>query len=99
MQKLINVIALTSGLVSASIVGAGGYVYLNSEALIEGAKARVTEEVMSAVTGALPGMLDGALPEIPSLPSTTGGVTPLPSTTGGVVPGPSSAPSFPSSPF
>lgn len=99
MQKLINVIALTSGLVSASIVGAGSYVYLNSEALIEGTKARITEEVMGAVTGALPGMLDGALPEIPSLPSTTGGVTPLPSTTGGVVPAPASAPSFPSSPF
>ena len=86
MQKIINAIALTSGLVSASIIGAGGYVYLNSEALIEGAKARVTEEVMGAVTGALPGMMSGAMPEVPSLPSTTGGVAPVPGVDASAIP-------------
>ena len=33
---------------------------------------------MEAVTGALPGMVDTALPEIPSMPSSTGDVMPMP---------------------
>ena len=35
MQKLINVLALTSFAVSAAVVGAGAYVYVNKDALIK----------------------------------------------------------------
>ena len=35
MQKLINVIALLSGLTSAALIGGAGYVLLNKDALIE----------------------------------------------------------------
>ena len=39
MQKLVNGIALLSGLVTLSIVGAGAYLYLNKDAMIEQVKA------------------------------------------------------------
>ena len=43
MQKLINVLAVLSFLGTASIVGAGAYVYLNKDALIESAKEEATK--------------------------------------------------------
>jgi|TARA_B100000287_G_scaffold233427_1_gene219769 hypothetical protein len=73
MQKVINVLALTSFAVSASIVGGGAYVYLNKDALIESAKAAATKAATEAVAGALPGMIDSAMPE---LPGQTGGIAP-----------------------
>lgn len=80
MQKLINVIALLSGLTSAALIGGAGYVLLNKDALIDQAKSAATKAATEAVTAALPGMLDAAMPEIPELPSTTGGVVPEAST-------------------
>ena len=43
MQKLINVVALLSGLVSLSVVGGGAYLYLNKDVLIERARKNATE--------------------------------------------------------
>ena len=90
MQKLINVVALLSGLTSLSLIGGGAYVYLNKDALIEQAKSAATKAATEAVAGALPGMLDASMPE---LPGATGGVipaapgaSPLPSTTGPAIP-------------
>ena len=65
MQKLINIVALLSGLVSLSVVGGGAYLYLNKDVLIERARKNATEAVTKAVTVALPGMVDAAVPEIP----------------------------------
>ena len=36
-----------------------------------------------AVAGALPGMLDGMMPEMPELPGATGGAIPTPSSSNG----------------
>jgi len=87
MQKLVNVIALLSGLVSLSVVGGGTYLYLNKDALIDQVKEQATEQITEAITGALPGMLDSAMPELPSV---TGedvpGLPPTPSVTGGALP-------------
>ena len=80
MQKLVNVIALLSGLVSLSVLGGGAYLYVNKDALIEDARAKATEAITEAVTEALPGMVDAAMPEIPApaeLPKSTGGVLPF----------------------
>jgi len=82
MQKLINLIALLSGLVSLSVVGGGAYLYLNKDTLIEDARTKVTKAVTEAVTEALPGMIDGAMPELPkvtgpSMPTTTGPALPF----------------------
>ena len=92
MQKLINVVALLSGLTSLSLIGGGAYAYLNKDALIEQAKSAATKAATEAVAGALPGMLDAAMP---AMPEVTGGVipaapgaSPLPSTTGPAIPMP-----------
>ena len=74
MQKLINVIALLSGLTSLAVLGGGAYLYMNKDTLVEDARAKVTKAVTEAVTEALPGMLDGAMPE---LPKTTGPAMPF----------------------
>jgi len=82
MQKLINLIALLSGLVSLSVVGGGAYLYLNKDTLIEDARTKVTKAVTEAVTEALPGMIDGAMPKMPevtgpAMPTTTGPALPF----------------------
>jgi hypothetical protein len=80
MQKLVNVVALLSGLVSLSVLGGGVYLYFNKDAMIEDARAKATEAITEAITEALPGMIDSAMPEIPApaeLPKETGGVLPF----------------------
>lgn len=80
MQKIINLLALASFAVSAGIVGAGAYVYLNKDALIEKAKEEVFAQMGEALGGQLGQTLlsgdadpikdmdtSGALP-IPSIP-------------------------------
>jgi len=87
MQKLVNVVALLSGLVSLGVVGGGAYLFLNKDAMIEDVRVKVTTEVTKVVTEALPGMVDSAMP---NLPSATGDImtkTNVPSLTGPVVPG------------
>ena len=76
MQKVINVLALASFAVSAAVVGGGTYLYLSKDALIDGIKEGVTKHATEAITSALPGMLDGAMPELPK--ATGGPVTPMP---------------------
>ena len=73
MQKLINVLALASFAVSTAIVAGGAYVYLNKDAMIENAKDKIANAATEAIAGALPGMLDAAMPEMPEV---TGGAIP-----------------------
>lgn len=79
MQKVINTIALLSGLVSLSVVGGGYYLYVNKDALIEDIRKQATEQVTKAITEALPGIVEEALPEVPEVPG-------VPDKTGGVIP-------------
>ena len=67
MQKVINVIALLSGLTSLAVLGGGAYLYKQKDALVESAITKVTEAAVGAVTNALPGMLDSAVPELPEV--------------------------------
>ena len=71
MQKIVNIVALLSGLVSLGVVGGGTYLYLNKDTLIEDARTKVTKEITKTVTEALPGMIQGAMPK---MPTSTGGV-------------------------
>jgi hypothetical protein len=77
MQKLINLLALASFGVSAAIVGGGTYLYLNKDTLIEEAREKATTEITKTITEALPGLVKGAMPEMPSLPKTTGPALPF----------------------
>lgn len=62
MQKVINVIALLSGLTSLAFIGGGVYVAMNQDAWKEEAKERLTELVTGAITDELPGLMDGLIP-------------------------------------
>ena len=77
MQKIVNIISIFSGVVSITLVGATGYVYLNRASIIEGAKSNIIKAATQGVTDALPGIVDSSVPE---LPGSTGGVS-------GAVPG------------
>tara|TARA_B100000427_G_C15215481_1_gene466558 strand:+ start:233 stop:499 length:267 start_codon:yes stop_codon:yes gene_type:complete len=63
MQRIVNVIALTSGVISFAVVAAGGYLFLNKDAIVDNVKG----QVMEAVTGSLGGLGGGALGGVPSL--------------------------------
>ena len=67
MQKIVNVLAVASSVVSLAVVGSGLYVYVNRASLIDGVKS----QVMEAVTGALPSVVGGAIPDMtgPALPT------------------------------
>jgi hypothetical protein len=73
MQKVINVLAVLSFVGTAGIIGGGTVVYLRRDAIAEQVKERVAAAAAEAITGALPGMLDSAMPELPEV---TGGPIP-----------------------
>ena len=74
MQKIVNVIAIASGVVSLTVVGIGGYVFIRKDAIIESAKERVQKAVLGSITPDLGGIAGDAIPDF------TGGAAPLPST-------------------
>jgi len=81
MQKLINVIALLSGLTSLGLIGGSAYVLMNQEAWRAQAQLELKNLVVSGMQDALPGLLDAAMPELPevtgpAVPSTTGPAIP-----------------------
>jgi hypothetical protein len=84
MQKVINVLAVLSFVGTAGIVGGGAAVYLNKDSIVENVKSQVAAAAGEAIAGALPGMMDAAMPE---LPGATGGAIPLGEGKGGAVPG------------
>ena len=70
LQKIINGIAIASGVVSITVVGAVGVVYLNKDAIIENVKSKVMESVLpsglgAGVGGLVPDMAEPSAP-IPS---------------------------------
>ena len=60
MQKIINVLALASSVVSLAVVGTAGYVYVQRDAIIEDIKVKAMESVMGgAGLGAIGGGAGG----------------------------------------
>ena len=66
MQKIINVIAISSGVVSLTVVIGGISLYANRGKIIDSVKSQVMEQV----SGALGGAISNSVPEItgPALP-------------------------------
>ena len=63
LQKIVNGIAIASGVVSLTVVGAAGYVFIRKDAIIDNIKSNVMESVLpgglsNLGTGALGGALD-----------------------------------------
>ena len=90
LQKIVNGIAIASGVVSLTVVGIGGYVFIRKDAIIENVKGKVMEAVSDKLGGAIGGSLGdlggGALEGItggglglpaPSDPTPTEPVLPL----------------------
>ena len=78
LQKIVNGIAIASGVVSITVIGIGGYVFIRKDAIIEHVKGKIIEAVMPGGLGdlgggALEGLTGGGL----GLPSPS---TPTPAT-------------------
>ena len=63
LQKIVNGIAIASGVVSLTVVGAAGYVFIRKDAIIDNIKSKVMESVLpgglsNLGTGGLGGALD-----------------------------------------
>ena len=67
MQKVINVIALLSGLTSLAVIGSGVYLYKNANVMIEDARKNVANAAVEAISEALPDLIDAAMPDIPEV--------------------------------
>ena len=80
LQKIVNGIAIASGVVSLTVVGVAGYVFIRKDAIIENIKGKVMESVMPKIGG---GALKGLSPDIgsplasPSSPLPSGPVIPF----------------------
>jgi len=71
MQKIINGIAIFSGVVALGVVGLGGYVFIRKDAIVDGIKSKVMESVMPSIGGgimeSIPDMTGPAMPTMPKL--------------------------------
>ena len=67
LQKIVNGIAIASGVISLTVVGTVGYVFIRKDAIIQNVKGKIMESIMPGGlgTGALEGLAGGGL----SLPS------------------------------
>ena len=63
MQKIVNVLAVASSVVSLAVVGIGGYVFINKDAIIKDATDKALESVLGGrLGGSLGGGAIDALP-------------------------------------
>ena len=80
MQKIVNVLAVASSVVSLAVVGSGIYVYLNRASIIDGVKSQALEAVTGSL-GGLGGVGEGSLPLgsndlVPSVPQASAPLAP-----------------------
>ena len=80
MQKIVNGIAIASGIISLTVVGTIGYVFIRKDAIIENVKSKVMESVMGSVGDSLPDVVGDVIPDI------TGPAGPMPEGVGLGVP-------------
>ena len=65
LQKIVNGIAIASGVVSITVIGIGGYVFIRKDAIIENVKGKIIEAVMPGGLGDLGGGLGLPSPSNP----------------------------------
>ena len=80
MQKIVNGIAIASGVISLTVVGTIGYVFIRKDAIIENVTGKIMESVMGSVGDSLPDVVGDVLPDI------TGPAGPMPEGVGLGVP-------------
>ena len=84
LQKIVNGIAIASGVVSLAVVGTAGYVSVRKDAIIENVKGKVMESVLPNIGGGIGAMIPEftgpagpltnpqAPPSSPTMPEGTG---------------------------
>ena len=78
MQKLINVIALLSGLTSLGLIGGSAYLYTQKDAFLQEGIDMLSAGAIDAITDAVPGILDAAMPQLPTETGAAVGVGEIP---------------------
>ena len=66
LQKIVNGIAIASGVVSLTVVGAVGVVYLNKDAIIEKVKTEALNSIGGGALGGLGGAVGGGALDLPA---------------------------------
>ena len=66
MQKIINVLAVASGIVSAAVVASGVFVYVNRDSIVDSIKSQDIEAVTGSLGGGLGGDLHVGAPDLPA---------------------------------
>ena len=70
MQKIINVLAISSFAISLTVVGGGVYLYTQKDTIIENVKSKVMKSVMPSIGGGITNSLPKSTgPAVPGLPS------------------------------
>ena len=69
IQKIVNGIAIASGVVSLTVIGLGGYVFIRKDAIIENVKGKIMEAVIPGGlgdlgSGALGGLGESIIPDM-----------------------------------
>ena len=77
VQKIVNVIAIASGAVSAAVIASGVFVYVNRDSIIDNIKSQAIEAVGGSLGGGLGGDLPIGTPDL--VPSTPQASAPIPS--------------------
>ena len=81
LQKIVNGIAIASGVVSITVVGIAGYVYIRKDAIIENVKSKEMEAVLPSGNGGLGGAglgIPSPSTGVPSSPNTPSLPVPMP---------------------
>ena len=79
VQKIVNVIALASGVVSTAVIASGVLVYVNRDSIVDSIKSQAIEAVSGSLGGGLGGDLPVGAPDLaPSAPDSAANA-PVPS--------------------
>ena len=70
LQKIVNGIAIASGVVSLTVIGLGGYVFIRKDAIIENVKSKVMESVLPSGLGSAGLSLPSPSTPTPDVPAT-----------------------------
>ena len=79
-QKVVNVLAVASSVVSLAVVGTAGYLFVNKDAIIKGVTDKAMESVLGGgLTPELPTGTNDLAPSAPQASSTSPQVSGVPS--------------------
>jgi len=71
MQKIVNIIAIASGVVSLAVVGTAGYLYVQKDAIIESVTEKALGSIGGGALGGALGGISGGTGGLPGLPDPT----------------------------